>query len=93
MPNTTQNFQPVTADLLAVSYLDTSCIEDYDSAIDKLASDINTYVKEAAWLDNNSDFFDSTHETHMQRINRVAANIYVATGRAAHIVCHALLAR
>lgn len=92
MPNTT-NFQPVTADLLAVSYLDTSCIEDYDSAVDQLASDINTYVKEAAWLDSNNDFFDSLHETHMQKINRVASSIYAATGRAAHIVCHALLAR
>lgn len=83
-------FQPVTPDLLAESYLDTTCIEDYDQAVTTLAQDIEGYVKEANWFTKNQDASNES-TMHDRRINIFATRILNATGRMAHVVCHSLL--
>lgn len=85
-----KKFQPVTPDLLAESYLDTTCIEDYDQAVTTLAQDIEGYVKEANWFTKNQDA-SSESTVHDRRISIFAARILNATGRMAHDVCFALL--
>jgi len=84
------SFQPVTPDLLAESYLDTSCIEDYDQAVDNLRKDIEGYIKEANWFRDNQKVSTETIK-HDHRIAIFADRILNATGQMAHVVCHALL--
>lgn len=84
------SFQPVTSGLLAETYLDTTCVEDYDQAVNALKKDIEGYVKEANWFEKNQE--DSLEfRKHDYRMSMFALRILDATGRMAHVVCHALL--
>lgn len=90
MTNNSTPFQPITSDLLAETYLDTSCVEDYSQAVNDLAQDIEGYIREANWFEKNQN--DSPEfNKHDHRMSMFALRIWNATGRMAHVVCHSLL--